>query len=253
MGVVYRLVETAERIYPQGELARRTIGKKGDQGNYGIEDSYHAELSGRDGKAKRQRIARGFYGRVAGEHVEPEDGFDVVTTLDIELQDAADKALRRQLKEQGAEWGTTIVMETRTGEILALANLGRTSEGPYAERENYALSRSMEPGSTFKLVQGLIGMQEGVLRPSDTHPCHDGYHVGRISQKCHSHYSPLDLRSAVAQSCNAYFCYVFRDIIENRKYRGGGFWEQPDVQPDFRGPVGGREEKEAAGLYGGAQ
>ena len=100
MGVVYRLVETAERIYPQGELARRTIGKKGDQGNYGIEDSYHAELSGRDGKAKRQRIARGFYGRVAGEHVEPEDGFDVVTTLDIELQDAADKALRRQLKEQ---------------------------------------------------------------------------------------------------------------------------------------------------------
>ncbi len=77
-----------------------------------------------------QRIARGFYGRVAGAgHEEPEDGYDVVTTLDLDLQDVADKALRRQLERQNALWGTTIVMETHTGEILAMVNLGRNADG----------------------------------------------------------------------------------------------------------------------------
>ena len=151
MGMVYRLVERDQRVYPQGELARRTIGLTGDKGNYGIEEAYREELAGRDGKALRQRIARGFYGRVAGGgHEDPEDGYDVVTTLDLDLQDVADKALRRQLEAQNAIWGTTIVMEVHTGEILAMANLGRAgTEGAFYERENYALGRSMEPGSTF--------------------------------------------------------------------------------------------------------
>jgi len=114
MGMVYRLIERDERIYPQGELARRTIGLTGDKGNYGIEEAYREELAGRDGKALRQRIARGFYGRVAGgDHEDPVDGFDIVTTLDLDLQDVADKALRRQLEAQNALWGTTIVMEVR--------------------------------------------------------------------------------------------------------------------------------------------
>ena len=79
MGMVYRLIERDERIYPQGELARRTIGLTGDKGNYGIEEAYREELAGRDGKALRQRIARGFYGRVAGgDHEDPVDGFDIV-------------------------------------------------------------------------------------------------------------------------------------------------------------------------------
>ena len=81
MGMVYRLVERDQRIYPQGELARRTIGLTGDKGNYGIEEAYREELAGRDGKALRQRIARGFYGRVAGAgHEDPVDGYDIVTT-----------------------------------------------------------------------------------------------------------------------------------------------------------------------------
>ena len=88
MGMVYRLVERDQRIYPQGELARRTIGLTGDKGNYGIEEAYREELAGRDGKALRQRIARGFYGRVAGAgHEDPVDGYDIVTTLDLDLQD----------------------------------------------------------------------------------------------------------------------------------------------------------------------
>lgn len=171
MGMVYRLVERDQRVYPQGELARRTIGLTGDKGNYGIEEAYREELAGRDGKALRQRIARGFYGRVAGGgHEDPEDGYDVVTTLDLDLQDVADKALRRQLEAQNAIWGTTIVMEVHTGEILAMANLGRAgTEGAFYERENYALGRSMEPGSTFKLATMLTLLDDADMSLSLIH------------------------------------------------------------------------------------
>ena len=219
MGMVYNLRESDERIYPQGELGRRTIGLTGDRGNYGIEAVYREELAGRDGRATRQRIARGFYGRVVdGDNIDPIDGLDVVTTLDLDVQDVANRYLREQLEAQNAIWGTTIVMEVRTGEILALVNLGRTPGGGYAERENYAIGRNTEPGSTFKLVQGLIGLQEGVLKPSDRHICNQGYSAGRLKMRCHAHPSPLDLRFAVSTSCNAYFCYVFRDILDNPKY-----------------------------------
>ena len=85
---------------------------------------------------------------------------------------------------------------------------------------NRAVKSKYPPGSTFKLVQGLIGMQEGVLHSSDLHPCHEGFVVGKRKVKCHSHRSPVDLRDAVATSCNAYFCYVFKDIITNPKYGG---------------------------------
>ena len=99
-----------------------------------------------------------------------------------------------------------------------------------AQWRNRCVSDGYEPGSTFKLVQGLIGLQEGVLRPSDLHSCHMGYQAGRLKMACHAHASPLDLRFAVATSCNAYFCYVFRDILDNPKYgsvkEGYDVWKQ---------------------------
>ena len=216
MGMTYRLVENDERIYPQGELARRTIGRSDERGNYGIEDSYREELAGRDGKALRQRIARGFYGRVASAgHQEPVDGLDVVTTLDIELQDAADKALRRQLTAQNAEWGTTIVMEARTGEILALVNLGRTSEGGYAERENYALSRSMEPGSTFKLASMLLLLDDARMPVTTVYETNNGdpVAVGPVEDVADAHRGDreMDFRRAVASSSNVYFARAIWD------------------------------------------
>jgi penicillin-binding protein 2 len=84
---------------------------------------------------------------------------------------------------------------------------------------NRAVQARYPPGSTFKLVQGLVGLQEGVLTPANAYPCHNGYSYGSKRMGCHPHASPLDLRNAVAQSCNAYFCYVFRNIIENRKFK----------------------------------
>jgi len=227
MGMVYRLIENDQRIYPQGELARRTIGLKGDQGNYGIEDSYREELAGRDGRAVRQRIARGFSGRVVGgDYADPVDGLDVVTTLDVDLQDVADKALRRQLEAQNALWGTTIVMEVRTGEILAMANLGRNADGSYAERENYALGRSMEPGSTFKLATMLTLLDGAKISPQTTYDTHNGDPVtigpARNIRDSHRGDRVIDFRRAVASSSNVYFAKAIWELYgktgEKRKY-----------------------------------
>ena len=217
MGMVYRLIERDERIYPQGELARRTIGLTGDKGNYGIEEAYREELAGRDGKALRQRIARGFYGRVAGgDHEDPVDGFDIVTTLDLDLQDVADKALRRQLEAQNALWGTTIVMEVHTGEILAMANLGRAgTEGAFYERENYALGRSMEPGSTFKLATMLTLLDDARMPVSTVYDTHNGDPVtvgpARNIRDSHRGDREIDFRRAVASSSNVYFAKAIWD------------------------------------------
>ena len=216
MGMVYNLIERDERIYPQGDLARRTIGLTGDRGNYGIEEAYREELAGRDGKALRQRIARGFYGRVAGgDHEDPVDGYDVVTTLDVDLQDVADKALRQQLERQNALWGTTIVMEVHTGEILALANLGRDPGGGYSERENYALSRSMEPGSTFKLATMLTLLDDAHMSPSTVYDTHNGDPVtvgpARNIRDSHRGDHEIDFRRAVASSSNVYFAKAMWD------------------------------------------
>ena len=216
MGMVYRLIERDERIYPQGELARRTIGLIGDRGNYGIEEAYRSELAGRNGRAVQQRIARGFYGRVAGAgHEEPVDGCDVVTTLDLDLQDVADKALRQQLERQNALWGTTIVMETRTGDILALANLGRNADGSFSERENYALSRSMEPGSTFKLATMLTLLDDARMPVETTYDTHNGdpVQVGPAKNIRDSHRGDhvIDFRRAVASSSNVYFAEAMWD------------------------------------------
>ena len=216
MGMVYRLVERDERIYPQGELARRTIGLTGDRGNYGIEDSYREELAGRDGKAQRQRIARGFYGRVpGGDHEDPLDGMDVVTTLDLDLQDVADKALRRQLTAQNATWGTTVVMEVSTGEILAMANLGRNADGSYAERENYALGRSMEPGSTFKLTTMLTLLEDARMPVETLYDTHNGDPVtigpAKNIRDSHRGDRTSDFRRATAASSNVYFAKAIWD------------------------------------------
>ncbi|MDE5851748.1 MAG: cell division protein FtsI, partial [Alistipes sp.] len=216
MGVVYQLEEYDQRIYPQGELARRTVGLTGDRGNYGIEEAYREELAGVDGQALRQRIARRFSGRVPGPaYQEPVDGCDVVTTLEPDLQDVADKALRTQLAAQNAVWGTTLVMEVQTGEIVAMANLGRNADGSYSERENYALSRSMEPGSTFKLATMLALLDDAHFSPATTYDTYDGkpVTVGHAENIRDDHTGDrlIDFRRAVAMSSNVYFAKAVWD------------------------------------------
>ena len=138
-----------------------------------------------------------------------------VTTLDLDLQDVADKALRRQLEAQNALWGTTIVMEVHTGEILAMVNLGRNADGSFAERENYALGRSMEPGSTFKLATMLTLLDDARMPVSTVYDTHNGDPVtvgpARNIRDSHRGDREIDFRRAVASSSNVYFAKAIWD------------------------------------------
>ena len=224
MGMVYTLEKHDRRVYPQGELARRTIGLVGDRGEYGIEAIWREALTGRDGREVRQRIARGFSGRVAGHegNVEATDGADIVTTLDLDVQDIADKALRRQLERQNALWGTTVVMECGTGDILAMVNLGRRDDGTYGEKENYALSRRMEPGSTFKAAALLALIEDRGADLSLTYDSGDGkpVMVGRAKvQDSHAGFSAVDLKTATAQSLNVFFAKAIYEAYRDEPQR----------------------------------
>jgi len=154
-------------------------------------------------------------------------GHDIVTTIDAPLQQYGQRLME-------GKRGSVIAIEPSTGEILAmvsspgidvdvLADIGThyadIVKDPNKPMFNRTVMASYPPGSVFKLVNGLIGLQEGVLLPSYKYPCNNGfaYTKGR-KLGCHSHASPLALLDAIATSCNGYFCYVFRNILDNPKY-----------------------------------
>ncbi len=225
MGMTYQRKVVDERVYPQGELGRRTIGLyHPDRGSYGIEGLYREALAGQNGLERVQRIAHGFWSRVAGhkENREPMDGADVVTTLDLDVQDVADKALRSQLEAQNALWGTTMVMECRTGDILAMANLGRRQNGTYGELENYALSRRMEPGSTFKLASLLALVEDCHLGLDLTYETGSGQRVkvgGTTVEDDHDAGKELNMKQAMAQSSNVYFSRAIYEAYKENPQR----------------------------------
>ncbi|MCX2740180.1 penicillin-binding protein [Pontibacter anaerobius] len=151
-GVIFEKVE--KRFKPFGILAERTIGFiNEDKNGAGLEYSFNGNLSGTDGEALFERIAGGSKPIYDGTEVKPQHGYDIKTTLDINLQDVAENALYKALEKTNAEYGTVILMEVKTGEIKALANLGKT-KGGYIEDYNYAVGSQgrTEPGSTFKLA-----------------------------------------------------------------------------------------------------
>ena len=224
MGMTYNLVTVDQRVYPYGELGRRTLGLVGDRGNYGIEAVYREILEGRNGRMLRQRIAPGFSSVVhSGDNIDAEDGMDIITTIDVDIQHIADQALRRQLVAERAIWGTAMVMEVATGDILALVNLGETSErsGVYIEKENYALSRRMEPGSTFKLAALLALVDDcdvPITKRYDTfhgRAVRIGGNRGPLIQDSHNIGGEIDLKEAVAQSSNVYFAEAIYQAYKN--------------------------------------
>lgn len=169
------VVTESDRVLPHGDLASRTIGTlnkgayggiHGNVGYSGIEGMMEGYLSGENGKA----VKRNFSGRwINVPIVEPKDGSDVVTTINVNLQDFANSALMREMQKSQANWGTAVVMKVKTGEVKAIANLGRRSDGSYAEIYNYALGSAgcSEPGSTFKLVSLMVAMEQGYVDTMD--------------------------------------------------------------------------------------
>jgi cell division protein FtsI (penicillin-binding protein 3) len=151
----------SKRLNPFGMLAKRTIGLARDNAqNVGLERTYDTLLKGTSGKRLVRFLSGGAAVPVDGYEIEPENGKDVITTLDIQMQDIVESALMKMLVQSQSQYGTCIVMETKTGKIKALANLGRAKDSSYGESLNYAL-QATEPGSTIKLATLLSVLDHG--------------------------------------------------------------------------------------------
>ena len=225
-GVTYNTKDHDYRIYPQGDIALRTIGRNNKERNlqYGIEYALRDTLAGTVGRQIMQTIAPGYKTRTSNKaNIEALDGYDVVTTLDVDIQDVADNALRTQLLKEDAIWGTVIVMECVTGDILAMANLKRNGN-VCVEEQNYAIGVPINPGSTFKLVSAMALLEEG--KPTSLkYNSEAGRRVqvggrrGASVQDSHrilQDDSPtLDMRYAFAESANVYFTKAVFDAFEN--------------------------------------
>ncbi len=158
------------RILPNSDLASRTIGylNLGDGNEVGVEGAFDADLAGKNGVAMKQRLTGGDWINVEGPNtVDSRDGNDVVTTLDLDLQDVATTALLNQLRRNGADHGCAVLMEVSTGNVKAIANLGLQNDGDYRETYNYAIGESTEPGSTFKLASLMAALEDGVIDTGD--------------------------------------------------------------------------------------
>lgn len=165
------LIPETRRERPYKDLALRTIGYEMERANVfvGIEGAYHEYLKGYDGKQVKRRINNGDWMPLFDENmVEPQNGKDVVSTIDVNIQDVAQQALRRNLEENQAHQGCAILMEVQTGHIIAIANLTYDEKSrKYTESYNYAIAESVEPGSTFKLASMLVLLEDKRIKPSD--------------------------------------------------------------------------------------
>lgn len=165
----------SRRIKPLGNLAARTIGDLNPAGSddatieagiTGIECSFEDYLKGKAGVSYKQNLSGRWIERP---EIVPKEGYDVITTINLKIQDIAESALEEQLIKSRAEWGTAVVMEVETGEVKAISNLGITKNGNYREIMNYAIGDGgcYEPGSTFKLVSLMAAMDQGLIDTSD--------------------------------------------------------------------------------------
>jgi len=204
--------QTTKREHPMGGIAQRSIGYErfDDQGNVtraGIDGAYGIKyLRGKDGKRAKQQIGKGQWKPIVDyNQIDPQDGYDVYTTIDVNIQDIAHHALLEQLEKYKADHGCVVVMETKTGEVKAISNLGRNSEGYYYERLNYAVGESHEPGSTFKLMALTAALEDKVIDTSDIVDTEKGiiYYYGKpVRDSHHGGYGKISVSEAFEVSSN---------------------------------------------------
>jgi len=214
------------REHPIGKIAERTIGydridQDGNQKQVGIEGAFAKYLNGKDGKVLKQKIAKGQWKPIRDiNEVDPQDGYDVISTIDVYIQDIAHHALLKQLEEYGAEHGCVVVMETKTGQVKAISNLGRDEvSGNYYETINYAVSESHEPGSTFKLVDMLALLDDNKVDTSKVYDSHGGIVMYRGKKVRDSHeggYGKISLAKGFEVSSNTVMVQaVYENYIQN--------------------------------------
>ena len=202
-------------------------------GKTGIEAAREKELRGEKGyhiylRNSHNQIEQRYKDGEMDKEAVP--GHNVFTTIDADLQQYGQELMKNKV-------GSLVAIEPKTGEILTLvsspgvdvsmlADIGQHYDeiikDPHKPMFNRAVQAPYPPGSVFKLVNGLIGLQEGTLNTEVTYPCSQGYHFGNHKLGCHVHRSPLNLEEAIMMSCNGYFCYALRNILENKKYHDIG-------------------------------
>jgi len=211
------VVQKNKRIKPHGTLASRTIGNYNSVGNkVGLEGAFDTLLTGVAGFEIRQRMASGYWRPLnTSDRVEAKDGCDIITTIDINIQDVAEKALHDQLKKHNAEKGTVVLMEVNTGDIKAIVNLERTDDNDYVESYNFAIGYSTEPGSTFKLASLMVALDDNVVSLEDSIDTGNGvaYYYGiPLKDSHHGGYGVISVKEIFEKSSNV---GVSKIIVDN--------------------------------------
>lgn len=168
------------REHPIGKIAERTVGyervdENGEVLYVGIEGAYAEYLKGKDGRHMMQKIAKNQWKPISDvNEIDPVDGYDVISSINVYIQDIAHHALLKQLEYYEADHGCVVVMETKTGYVRAISNLGRATDGSYYETVNYAVGESQEPGSTFKLAALVAMLEDGKVDTAQVYDTHGG-------------------------------------------------------------------------------
>lgn len=234
----YTTPNAAHAIGSIGEVSKGVLERgEGDyrQGDYigvsGVEKQYEQILKGSNGL---EIFLRDVNGRVQGkyrngeEDVSPIGGKALTLSIDIDLQAYGEMLMQNKV-------GSIVAIEPSTGEILALVssptydlstligkqrgkNYAALLQDPYKPLLDRPLMARYPPGSTFKVANALVFLQEGIITPETRFPCHTGYIVGSFRLGCHVHSSPLDLPNSVSNSCNAYYCAALRKMLDDKKY-----------------------------------
>jgi len=222
------------REHPIGKIAERTIGYErvkpnGELDGKGIEWSFRKYLNGKDGKVSKQKIAKGQWKPIRDvNEVDPQDGYDVISTIDVYIQDIAHHALLKQLELYEADHGCVVVMETQTGHVKAISNLGRANDGSYYETVNYAVAESHEPGSTFKLVDLIALLDDNKVDTSQVYDSRGGeitYYGRKVRDSHKGGYGKISLARGFEVSSNT---VLVQAVYENYKNNPKEFVDRID-------------------------
>ncbi len=232
--------ENTRREMPFKSLAARTIGY--ERGGYyvGLEGAYRDYLEGIKGKRLMRRTSGGRWIPINDENeIKPKNGKDILTTININMQDVVENSLRRQLHKFDADYGTAVVMEVATGKTKAISNLTINEKGAYEELFNYAVGESAEPGSTFKLASLLVALEDGVVSPDDFVNTGDGtitYADRTMHDSEADGFGMITVRNALEVSSNVAISKIIYDNYRKRpqkfidKLKAMGLGKKLDIE-----------------------
>ena len=212
------------REHPIGKVAQRTIGyerinEDGTSNGKGLENAYSKYLNGINGHRMMQKIAKNQWKPINDNNeLEPQDGLDIISTIDVYVQDIAHHALLKQLEYYEADHGCVVVMETKTGEVKAISNLGKNNDNTYSERSNYAVAESHEPGSTFKLIDLIALLDDKKVDTSKVYDTNGGvieFYGKKVRDSHKGGYGKITLAKGFEVSSNTVLVQAVYDNYKN--------------------------------------